>query len=218
VGVVGGLHFHLRAGFQKCKSFVEMCTVRCCPLWYPPHRPMGTVPWVLVRRTVSPTHADFVRLISGAAPVFVRLDVVFFVHLSRPSLQVRLCRVVCWVDTLLDVISGVESALREGCPRTTTGVSQHWFSGHFRQVFFNMCDSVCQVLVCRVRYCGLRGGPSYFFISLVLGSLNILVWWEVPLGYIVWVDLCSGDRRRECILFSLAICCRRPNLHALHRH
>jgi hypothetical protein len=23
------------------------------------------------------------------------------------------------------------SALREGCPRTMTGVSQHWFSGHF---------------------------------------------------------------------------------------
>ncbi len=42
-----------------------------------------------------------------------------------------------WVDILLDVIGGVESALREGCPRTTTGVSQRWFSGHFRQVFFN---------------------------------------------------------------------------------
>jgi hypothetical protein len=35
------------------------------------------------------------------------------------------------------VFGGVESALREGCPRTTTGISQHWFSGHFRQVFFN---------------------------------------------------------------------------------
>ena len=44
---------------------------------------------------------------------------------------------VGWVDILLDVIGGVESALREGCPRTTTGVSQRWFSGHFRQVFFN---------------------------------------------------------------------------------
>jgi hypothetical protein len=41
------------------------------------------------------------------------------------------------VDILLDVIGGVESALREGCPRTMTGVSQRWFSGHFRQVFFN---------------------------------------------------------------------------------
>jgi hypothetical protein len=41
------------------------------------------------------------------------------------------------VDILLDVIGGVESALREGCPRTTTGVSQRWFSGHFRQAFFN---------------------------------------------------------------------------------
>ncbi len=41
------------------------------------------------------------------------------------------------MDILLDVNGGVESALLEGCPRTTTGVSQHWFSGHFRQVFFN---------------------------------------------------------------------------------
>jgi hypothetical protein len=29
-----------------------------------------------------------------------------------------------------------------------------------------------------------RLGPSYFFTSLVLGPLNSLVWWEVPLGYI----------------------------------
>ena len=36
----------------------------------------------------------------------------------------------------MDVIGGVESALWEGCPRTMTGVSQRWFSGHFRQVFF----------------------------------------------------------------------------------
>ncbi len=28
-----------------------------------------------------------------------------------------------------------------------------------------------------------RLGPSYFFIPLVLGSLNNLVWWEVPLVY-----------------------------------
>jgi hypothetical protein len=34
------------------------------------------------------------------------------------------------------VISGVESALREGYPRTMPGVSQCWFSGYFRQVFF----------------------------------------------------------------------------------
>jgi hypothetical protein len=45
--------------------------------------------------------------------------------------------VVGWVDILLDVIGGVERALREGCLRTTTGVFQCWFSGHFRQVFFN---------------------------------------------------------------------------------
>jgi hypothetical protein len=28
----------------------------------------------------------------------------------------------------------------------------------------------------------LMDQPSYFFISLVLGPLNSLVWWEVPLG------------------------------------
>jgi hypothetical protein len=42
------------------------------------------------------------------------------------------------MDILLDVIQigGVESALREGCPRTMAGVSHYWFSGHFGQVFF----------------------------------------------------------------------------------
>ena len=69
-------HCHLCAGFHQCKSFVEMCTVRCCPLWHPAYCPMGTVPRVLVRRTASPTHADFGGLNSGAAPVVVRLDVV----------------------------------------------------------------------------------------------------------------------------------------------
>jgi hypothetical protein len=33
--------------------------------------------------------------------------------LSRPALLRRRWRVVCWVDILLDVISGVERALRE---------------------------------------------------------------------------------------------------------
>ena len=46
------------------------------------------------------------------------------------------------MDILLDVISAVESVMREGCPRTMTGVSQCWFSGHFRQVFFkHQCTS-----------------------------------------------------------------------------
>jgi hypothetical protein len=65
---------HLRAGFQQCKSFVEMGTVRCCPLWHPSHCPMGTVPRVLVRMTVSPEHTDFGGLSSGASSVVVRLD------------------------------------------------------------------------------------------------------------------------------------------------
>jgi hypothetical protein len=37
---------------------------------------MGTVSRVLVRRPVSPEHADFGGLSSGASPVVVRLDVV----------------------------------------------------------------------------------------------------------------------------------------------
>jgi hypothetical protein len=32
VGVLRARRCHLRAGFQQCKSFVEMGTVRCCPL------------------------------------------------------------------------------------------------------------------------------------------------------------------------------------------
>jgi hypothetical protein len=48
---------------------------------------------------------------SGAALVDVRLDV----GLSRSVLPCRLWQVVCWVGFLLDVISGVESALWEGC-------------------------------------------------------------------------------------------------------
>ena len=75
-------HCHLPAGFQQCKSFVKMCTVRCCPLWHPTHCPMGTVPRVLVRRTASPAHADFGGLSSGAVPVVVRHNVVSFLPSS----------------------------------------------------------------------------------------------------------------------------------------
>ncbi len=85
----------------------------------------------LVRRTESPAHADFGWLRSLAALVIVRLVVV---PLQPRSLR-RRWRVVGWADILLDVISGVENALQEGCPRTMTGFSQYWFSGHFQQVF-----------------------------------------------------------------------------------
>jgi hypothetical protein len=61
--------------------------------------------------------------------------------LSSPALLRRQWRVVGWVDILLDMIGGVEVAVRGGCPRTMTGVSQHWFWGHFRQVFFNTIAS-----------------------------------------------------------------------------
>jgi hypothetical protein len=101
------------------------------------------------------------------------------------------------------------SALREECPRTTTGVSQRWFSGHFRQVFFNtialprinigadvwgessimtgvyqrwcsstlhigwdLCDRVCQVLVCRGRY-GLGGRGSSLHSGIEFGRSRV---------------------------------------------
>ena len=72
------------------KSFVEMDTVRCCPLWHPAHCPMG-VPRVLVRRITSPAHADFGGLSSGAALVVVRLDVVPLPPRSS-SPTVAICR------------------------------------------------------------------------------------------------------------------------------
>ncbi len=65
----------------------------------------------------SPAHADFGGMSSGAAPVVVLLDVVPLPpRYSAPTVA------GCRVDILLDVIGGVESALREGCPRTMTGV------------------------------------------------------------------------------------------------
>ena len=70
---------------------------------------------------------------TGAAPVVFQLDVV---PLPPRSSAPTVAAPPRWVDILLDVIGGVESALREECPRTMTGVSQCWFSGHFRQVFF----------------------------------------------------------------------------------
>ncbi len=76
-------------------------------------------------------HADFDGLHSLASLVVVRLVIVPL----PPRSPHRLWQVVCWADILLDVIGGVESAMREECPRTMTGVSQYWFSGHFRQVF-----------------------------------------------------------------------------------
>jgi hypothetical protein len=42
-------------------------------------------------------------------------DVFYLFFISRPALQRRLWRVVSRVDILLDVIGGVEIALREGC-------------------------------------------------------------------------------------------------------
>jgi hypothetical protein len=84
------------------------------------------IPW-----TASPTYADFGGLSWLVSLVIVRLHVVPL----PPRSSRRLWRVVGWADILLDVIVGVESALREGCPGTMTGVSQYWVSGHFRQVF-----------------------------------------------------------------------------------
>ena len=85
---------------------------------------MWTVPRVLVRRTASPAHADFGGLTSLASLLVVRLEVVSL----PPRSPRRQWRVVGLADILLDVISGLEIALREGCPRTMTGVSQYWFT------------------------------------------------------------------------------------------
>ena len=104
---------------------IVRCFPKCFPLWNPLHCPMGTVPRVLVWRTASPVQSDFVGLSSGAAPC-----------ISHPALLCQLWWVVCGV-ILLDVICGVASTLREGCPRTMTGDPQCWFSGHF--CFFD-CD------------------------------------------------------------------------------
>jgi len=78
-------------------------------------------------------HARFGGLSSGAASSSSASTSC----LSRLALLRRRWRVFGWADILLDVIGGVESALREGCSKTMTGVSQRWFSGQFQQVFFN---------------------------------------------------------------------------------
>jgi hypothetical protein len=84
-----------------------------------------------------------------------------------------------------------------------TGVYERWCSStlHIR---WGLCDCLCLVLVCRGRFClggvflhlilgsrlggvGPVGqeqlGPSYFFISIVLGPLNSLVWYVPSLRY-----------------------------------
>ena len=80
---VFGLRCHLSAGFQQCQSFVEMGTVRFCPLG---------------RRTASPEHADFGGLSSLDALVVVRLVVVPFPPRS-PRRRWRVGRfglIFCW--------------------------------------------------------------------------------------------------------------------------
>jgi hypothetical protein len=68
---------------------------------------------VLVRRTALPAHADFGGLSSGAFPIVVRLDVMSFPPRSfMPTVAGCLLGGI-----LLDVIGGVEIALREGCNR-----------------------------------------------------------------------------------------------------
>jgi hypothetical protein len=51
-----------------------------------------------------------------------------------------------------------------------------------------------------------RLGPSYFFIPLVLGPLNRLVWWEVPLGYIASASfLFLQEQIKDIIICNLGI-------------
>ncbi len=133
VGVVRAMRCHLRAGFQQCKSFVEMGTVRCCSLQPRALSHVDCAPGAAEDCITSARKLWRARAEpeDGHRAIVVQLVVVPLL----PSSQCRLWRVVCWADILLDVISGVESVLLEGCPRTMTGVSQYWFSGHFRQVF-----------------------------------------------------------------------------------
>jgi hypothetical protein len=90
--------------------------------------PRGTVPRVLVRRTASPTHADFGGLSSGAPPVVVRLDVVSF----PPSSS---------LPTVAGCLLGGYPVGRDwwGGKISAGGMSEgkKVFAEHFRQVFFN---------------------------------------------------------------------------------
>ena len=76
--------------------------------------------------------------------------------LIRPVLPRRLWRVVGWVEILLDMIGGVESALWEGCYR-------HWRWG--------LCDSLCLVLLCGGRD-GLGGVVLLFILGSSLGGVG----------------------------------------------
>jgi hypothetical protein len=51
-----------------------------------------------------------------------------------------------------------------------------------------------------------RLGPSYFFIPLVLGPLNSLVWWEVPLWYsfgLIFVSARTNKRHHHQTISSI---------------
>ncbi len=128
VGVLRARRCHLRAGFQQCQSFVEMGTVRCCPLGRTV--PCGLCPGCWCGGLHHQRSTSRAPLVSRPRrrPTRRRAS-------PAPLSAQTVAGWLVWADILLDVIGGVESALREGCPRTLTGVSQHWFSGHFRQVF-----------------------------------------------------------------------------------
>ena len=61
-------------------------------------------------------------------------------------------------------VSSLHSGVEFGRRRTSEGSS----GGRKKEVVYRVGQE--------------RLGPSYFFIPLVLGPLNSLVWWEVPLG------------------------------------
>ena len=127
VGVLRARRCHLRAGFQQCQSFVEMGTVRCCPLG----RTVDCAPVAGAEDCITRARRLWRTQIVGRPrrrPARRRAS-------PAPLSAQTVAGWSVWADILLDVIGGGSSALREGCPRTMTGVSQHWFSGHFRQVF-----------------------------------------------------------------------------------
>jgi hypothetical protein len=64
-----------------------------------------------------------------------------------------------------------------------------------------------------------RLGPSYFFTSLVLGPLNSLVWWEVPLGYIALRSFLFLQKQIQDIIIIAPAACwgHRLFVHAVAR-
>jgi hypothetical protein len=92
----------LCAGFRQCGLFVEVCTVDCVLSLG------GGWCWCWAEAQATRSMAACARGPPSSTSASTSC-------LSRPVLPRLLWRVVGWVGILLDVISGVERALWEGC-------------------------------------------------------------------------------------------------------